>query len=223
MLISIANILDAGGVEDTRALAQQTAWIDGSATAGRTAKQVKHNLQADLSSRSGAKLRKQLEDAILSHPVLKAAALPNRLVRLMISKTEAGGGYGMHVDNPYMATRDGPVRTDLSFTLFLSDPTAYDGGELMIEQAGQTQTIKPPAGDLVLYPSPSLHQVNQVTAGVRYVCVGWIESQVKQADDRAMLFDLQNLKASLAQHYDPQSIEMLTLSQVIANLIRRLS
>lgn len=221
MLISIANLLNADRLDEVHDLAKQVAWSDGASSAGKTAKQVKHNLQADLTTRSGTKLRNLLETAILDHPVFGAAALPNRLVRLLVSKTEAGGGYGMHIDNPFMATRDGQVRTDLSFTLFLSDPKAYEGGELVIEQAGQTHSIKPAAGDLILYPSTNLHQVNQVTDGTRLACVGWVESKIRLAEDRALLFDLQNLKASLGQHFDPQSIEMLTLSQVIANLMRR--
>ena len=118
---------------------------------------------------------------------------------------------------------DGKMRTDLSFTLFLSDPQAYEGGELQIEHAGQSMQLKPSAGDLVLYPSTSLHQVNQVTSGERLVCVGWIESRIKRADDREILFDLANLKSQLAQDYAPQSPAMLMAAKLLANLERRFS
>ena len=113
------------------------------------------------------------------------------------------------------------LRTDLSFTLFLSDPEDYDGGELSIEHVGLTQRLKPLAGDLVLYPSTSLHEVRPVTRGTRFACVGWIESAVRAPEDREILFELENLRASLSGRLDPQSLDMLTLSKALANLKRR--
>ena len=184
---------------------------------------MKHNAQADLSSRTGSKLRKMLKAAISGHPVLRAAAQPKRFSKLLVSRTETGGGYGLHVDNAFMGDGADRIRTDLSFTLFLSDPDTYAGGELSTEHAGLTQALKPPAGDLVLYPSTSLHEVKPVTSGTRLACVGWIESHVRSAEDREILFDLENLRASLAQRHDPQSPEMLTLAKTISNLLRRIS
>ena len=115
------------------------------------------------------------------------------------------------------------VRTDISFTLFLSDPDTYKGGELVIEHAGATQSLKLKVGDMVIYPSTSLHQVAPVREGERVVCVGWVESLIARPDDRETLFDLTNLKATLGETHDPQSPQMLTLSKAIANLIRRFS
>ena len=221
MLISITDVLDAEQQILVRGLMESVTWIDGAATAGRVAKQVKHNLQADLDQGVGPKVAQTLKQAITSNPVLKAAAQPAKFSKLLVSKTERGGGYGMHIDNAFMGAGESVLRTDLSFTLFLSDPDTYQGGDLVIEHAGQTQVLKPQAGDLVLYPSTSLHQVAEVTSGIRVVCVGWIESRVRRAEDRETPFDLINLKTALASTHGDQSVEMLTLSKVIANLKRR--
>ncbi|MCI4644715.1 MAG: Fe2+-dependent dioxygenase [Hyphomonadaceae bacterium] len=221
MSLLIAEVLDAEELREARELTATLAWRDGAKTAGATARAVKRNLQADLSSRTGAKLRDMLDEAIASHPVLRAAAQPKRFSNLLVSKTEAGGGYGLHVDNAFMGRGEARLRTDLSFTLFLSAPETYSGGELMVELAGMQQSFKPAAGDLVLYPSTSLHQVMPVTEGVRLVCVGWIESAVPDAAARDILFDLENLRASLAMRHEAQSPEMLTLAKAISNLLRR--
>ena len=223
MLITIANLLDLAVLQQVRELLPTLRWKDGAETAGATAREVKQNLQADLTSRTGVKIRDIVTSSIEAHPVLQAAAQPARFSKLILSKTEQGGGYGLHVDNAFMPIGDDKLRTDLSFTLFLSEPAEYVAGELQIEYAGQSMRLKPNAGDLVLYPSPSLHQVNAVSSGTRLVCVGWIESRIRRADDRETLFDLINLKAELDAHHDAQSAELLVLSKTIANLLRRFS
>lgn len=218
MLITIAGVLDTKALEAVEDLIATLRWSDGAKTAGATAREVKHNLQADLGSRTGAKLRDVLRSAIDQHPVFQAAAQPARSSNLLVSKTEPGGGYGLHVDNAYMPLKDGKIRADLSFTLFLSDPDTYQGGELQIEHAGQSVIVKPQAGDLVLYPSTSLHQVNEVKAGTRLACVGWIESRVRSEAQREILFDLENLHAS---KNGVDGIEAITLGKIIANLKRQ--
>lgn len=221
MLLAISEVLRAETLMEARSLLSAVAWRDGAETAGATAKAVKRNLQADLSSRTGAALRDTLQTAIESNAVVRLAALPNRFTKLIVSKTTVGGGYGLHVDNAFMGADR--LRTDLSFTLFLSDPNEYDGGELMIEQAGYSQSLKLPAGDLVLYPSTSLHEVRPVTRGERLVAVGWIESCVADTANREILFDLENLRMGLAKSFEPQSPEMLLLAKTIANLSRKFS
>lgn len=223
MLLTLSGVLSADQLAEARRLAEGLGWRDGAETAGPTARAVKRNLQADLTTRSGAKLRDLLTAAVQSHPVLTAAAQPKRFSPVLVSKTGPGGGYGTHIDNPWMGSGETRVRTDLSFTLFLSDPTDYEGGVLEIETAGFTQSLKLAAGDLVLYPSSRLHRVSDVTRGERLVCVGWIESLVPEESAREILFDLENLRATLASHYGPQSLEMLTLQKTIANLLRRFS
>lgn len=220
-MLPIAQVLDQEKLAEAEELIKLLNWHDGTTTAGKTARQVKRNHQADLSSRSGAKLRTLLETAIKQHAVLKAVAQPRQFSKLLLSRTEAGGGYGMHVDNAYMPNGETQLRTDLSFTLFLSPPNTYEGGELEIETGGQTFSIKLKPGDLILYPSSSLHRVKDVQSGSRLVCVGWIESRIQRPDDRDLLLDVINLKTEMAKQYDSQSPEMLKVSKILANLKRR--
>ena len=220
-MITISNIFDADALAGLLEQSEKLVWRDGAATAGATAQRVKRNQQADLSSRAGAALRAQVETALRAHPVVQAAAWPKRISKLLLSRMEAGDGYGLHVDNPLMGSGDQRLRTDLSFTLFLSDPQDYQGGELVVDLMGETRAIKGQAGDVVLYASTSLHQVAPVTAGSRLVCVGWIESLVRDAAQRDILFDLENLRAELAKSLPPEAPELMVLSKSIANLLRQ--
>ncbi|KCZ53979.1 hypothetical protein HY29_02610 [Hyphomonas beringensis] len=221
MLLTLSGILNASDLEDTRDLIATLGWRDGAETAGGMARAVKRNQQADLTSRTGKQLREQLKDKIERHPVLRAATQPRRFSKQMISKTENGGGYGFHVDNAFMGAGDSRIRTDMSYTLFLSEPDTYEGGELQVELAGMTQSVKLPAGDMVLYPSTSLHRVAPVTSGTRLVCIGWIESSVRDEAVREVLFDLENLRSGMAKKMDLQSPELLVLSKTISNLLRQ--
>lgn len=220
MLITISEVLSAAEIATLRDEARGLQWRDGGETAGEAARRVKRNEQADLSSRAGTKIRDRLMERISAHPVLLAAARPKRLSRPLLSRAGEGGGYGLHVDNAMMGQGDNTIRSDISYTLFLSDPEDYDGGELVIEHPGATQALKPQAGDLILYPSTSLHAVNQVRSGVRLAAVGWIQSRIRDGAQRELLFDLENLRAELAKAHTPDSAEMLTLSKTIANLMR---
>ncbi len=220
MLITISQVLSSDEIAGLREQALGLRWRDGAETAGGAARRVKRNEQADLSSRAGAKIRDLLTERISGHPVLLAAARPKRLSRPLLSRTGEGGGYGLHVDNALMGQGDNTIRSDLSYTLFLSGPEDYEGGELVIEHPGATQALKPPAGDLVLYPSTSLHRVNQVRGGVRLAAVGWIQSRIRDGAQRELLFDLENLRAELARAHAADSAEMLTLSKTLSNLMR---
>jgi PKHD-type hydroxylase len=220
MMITLSSVLTPGQVQKVTHLASGLTWHDGTHTAGAAARQVKRNEQADLSGATGTFIKKLLQEAVETHPVLRAAAQPRRFSPLMISRASNGGGYGRHIDNAFMGSGDRRLRTDLSFTLFLSDPSTYEGGELAVETAAGEHLAKPEAGDLVLYPSTTLHEVRPVTSGERIVCVGWIESAVRDAAAREILFDLENLRATLAQQHTAQSPEMLTLSKTISNLLR---
>ena len=220
MLLVINAIDDA---EHLAALAERIAlldWRDGRETAGAVAREVKRNLQAAMDSTAGRRLADELLPLIAENPVLKAAAQPRRFSPLIISKTADGGHYGPHVDNALMGKGAGRVRTDLSFTLFLTPPDQYEGGELVVHTAGMTQEVKGEAGHLVLYPSGSIHEVRPVTLGERIVCIGWIESMIADGMRREMLFDLENLRSSLRRQLPSQSAELLTLDKTIANLLR---
>jgi PKHD-type hydroxylase len=195
-------------------------WRDGRETAGSVAREVKRNEQGAMDSAAGRALQDELSRLVADNTVIKAAAQPRRFSRIIISKTGVGGQYGAHVDNALMGRGGQRLRTDLSFTLFLTPPDEYDGGELVVHAAGMTQELKGEAGYLVLYPSGSIHEVKPVTRGTRIVCIGWIESLVADGGQREMLFDLENLRTALRQQLPSQSAELLTLDKTIANLLR---
>ncbi|MGE0183271.1 MAG: Fe2+-dependent dioxygenase [Parvularculaceae bacterium] len=194
MLLQIENVIDRAVVEAAlEAAAAPGFWTDGRATAKGRARAVKSNEQA-LGGGPAKGVLEMLARSILDHETVQSAAQPAALARIMLNRYGEGMEYGAHVDAPYV---DG-VRTDLSFTLFLTDPADYDGGDLVIDSAGAEDFVKLPAGSLVLYPSTSLHRVTKVTRGARIACVGWIKSRVRSAEQRALLFDLDRIGADLA-------------------------
>jgi PKHD-type hydroxylase len=220
MILVINALDDAAHLAALQERIGMLEWRDGRETAGAVAREVKRNLQAAMESAPGRALQDELARLIEDNSVIKAAAQPRRFSPLLISKTGVGGQYGAHVDNAMMGKGAQRLRTDLSFTMFLTPPGEYEGGELVIHAAGMTQEMKGEAGYLVLYPSGSIHEVKPVTRGERIVCVGWIESLVADAGQREMLFDLENLRAALRQKLPAQSAELLTLDKTIANLLR---
>lgn len=220
-MILVINALE--DADHRAAIAERIAmleWRDGRETAGSVARQVKRNEQAAMNSPAGRALQDELSDLISDNVVVKAAAQPRRFSPVIISRTGVGGKYGAHVDNALMGRGAQRLRTDLSFTLFLTPPGEYEGGELVIHAAGMTQELKGEAGNLVLYPSGSIHEVKPVTKGTRIVCIGWIESTVADPAQREMLFDLENLRTALRQQLPAHSAELLTLDKTIANLLR---
>jgi PKHD-type hydroxylase len=220
MILVINALDDAAHLAALRERIGMLEWRDGRETAGAVAREVKRNLQAAMESAPGRALQDELARLIEDNSVIKAAAQPRRFSPLLISKTGVGGQYGAHVDNAMMGKGAQRLRTDLSFTLFLTPPGEYEGGELVIHAAGMTQELKGEAGYLVLYTSGSIHEVKPVTRGERIACVGWIESLVADAGQREMLFDLENLRTALRQKLPAQSTELLTLDKTIANLLR---
>lgn len=189
MSIYIDTLLDEHlltAVQDS--LVDESLFSDGKSTAGRTARQVKTNQQANDDASEVAAAQKLIEKSLLAHPVINKAIYPDRLAKIMFSRYEAGMNYGEHVDNAIINN----VRTDIAFTLFLSDPSSYDGGELEIIKTDGHDSIKLPAGSLYLYSADSIHQVKPVTSGVRLAAVGWVQSKVRLTQHRQILFDLHN-------------------------------
>jgi len=219
MFLTLGNVLDGAALEKAHARIAGLNWRDGAVTAGTTAKQVKRNEQADLSSGEGKALAADLLEHIMAHPVVKAYARPAKVSPLLISRTGANGGYGAHVDNAIMGRGQNRLRTDLSFTLFLSDPETYKGGELSLDLSSGVQTVKLNAGDMVIYPSGFIHEVTPVTKGERLVAVGWMQSQIRNVANRQTLFDLEQVRTTLRTK-SPGSPELLTLDKVISNLLR---
>jgi PKHD-type hydroxylase len=219
-MIVIDGVLSPDVLAEVLPALRELRWEDGKKTAGATARRVKHNQQADLTSRTGSKVRDVLLATVTRHPVVEAYARPLKFAPPLISCTGPGDTYGLHIDNPVMGKGEARLRTDLSFTLFLSEPDTYEGGELEIETVFKTESIKLPAGSMIIYPSTELHRVAPVVSGERFVFVGWIQSAIQDAAQRAILFDVTNLKAGLARSFQPGSPELLSLSKIESNLIR---
>jgi len=192
MLVQIPQLLSADEVREARALLEGADWEDGRATAGHRAASVKRNLQLPLDHPVARTLAQRIVDRLARTPLFIAAALPLRILPPRFNRYEGGGTYGNHVDNaifPFPGTAE-RVRTDISTTLFLSDPSDYDGGDLVIEDMFGTHSIKLPAGDAVVYPGSSLHRVEPVTRGVRFASFFWTQSLVRSNEQRRILFDL---------------------------------
>lgn len=215
MLICIGSILNTEAVAAARAALGGGRFVDGRSTAGWHARGVKDNLQADPADARLAALRSDLAQAIAGNELFQMAVRPRRMVPLLLSRYEPGMRYGSHVDDALM----GDVRTDVSFTLFLSDPDTYEGGELVIEGSGGEQAFKLPAGSLVAYPSTSLHRVAEVSAGTRLVAVGWAQSLIREPDRRELLFELDTARRTLFRQHG-KTPEFDLVSRSVTNLLR---
>lgn len=223
MLIPIDNVLSMDEVRDCRERLDAGRWQDGRATAGTVARHVKRNEQLDAADPLAVELGEAILRRLGQTPLFISAALPAKIYPPKFNRYAGGGTYGAHVDSAVMQVpgTQVSVRSDLSATLFLAEPDEYDGGELEIEGPFGIQAVKLAAGDMVLYPSSSLHRVTPVTRGARVASFFWIESMVRDDGARTLLFDLdqtiQGLQASLAAD-DPQ---LLRLTGIYHNLLRR--
>ncbi len=188
----------------------------GARTAGRTAKSRKQNLQALNAKPEVARVLQQVREDLAKHSVFNSFAVPAKLGRLMVSRYEPGMHYGTHFDDAFI---DG-IRTDLSVTLFLSEPDSYAGGELELTTPSGSQAIKLPPGCAIVYPSDHLHAVLPVTQGVRLAVVGWVQSRIRSAEQRQLLFDLANATQALTGEDANNSDALTRLKFVRNNLLR---
>ncbi len=224
MLIKIPQLLLPEQVQECRQLLESAEWVDGSVTAGHLALNAKHNLQLPEDSDTA----RQIGDFILSRLAQSqefiAAALPNKIYPPMFNCYQDGGQFGNHVDNTIRKVPGTPIkiRTDVSMTLFLSGPDEYEGGELVIEDTYGMQEVKFDAGDMVLYPSTSVHRVKPVTKGRRLASFFWLQSLVRSSQQRRMLYDLDKSIQALSQS-DQYSDEVVRLTGVYHNLLREWS
>jgi len=221
MMLHVPDVLTPAQVRELRAALDAAEWVDGRQTVGGQGAQVKRNRQLPEHSPVGRELGKTVLAALARSPLFFSAALPLRLVPPLFNRYEGGEHYGLHVDG---AVRSLPatgetLRTDLSCTLFLSDPDAYEGGELEVLDTYGTHEVKLPAGDLILYPSASLHRVQPVTRGTRVCSFFWLQSMVRDNHQRSMLFELdqtlQKLRARVGE-----SEESVALTGHYHNLLR---
>lgn len=226
MLVCIPGILDREALAAVRSRLEAAgdAWVDGRVTAGHQGAPVKFNQQIDEGSQVAFECQSIVASALERHPTFISAALPNLLYPPMFNRYGEGMRFGLHVDGGVrIDPRTGrKLRTDLSATIFLSEADSYDGGELQMEDTHGMQTVKLAAGDMVLYPPTSLHQVTPITRGVRLACFFWVQSLVRDAGDRALLFDMDNAIQRLNQSGADESARR-TLTGTYHNLLRKWS
>ena len=192
-------------------------FVDGKVTASGAAASVKHNLQLKRPDKEPLPLDRLIISAISSHELMQAYAMPKTFAAPIFAKYVPGMKYGAHVDSAVFVS-DQPLRTDLSMTLFLSDPDSYEGGELVIDSDSGPQSFKLPAGDLIVYPTFALHQVAEVTRGERIVAVSWCQSMVRDPQMRRVLFDLKAVAESLND--EPNSQVAMLMNKSFNNLLR---
>lgn len=220
MFLVLGQVLNTERLERVKELAKDLEFRDGKVTAGWHARQVKENRQAAPSA-ALRQVQRLLTDALQAHEVFRAAALPLRIVPPLLSRYGPRAHYGAHVDDALMLS-DPPVRSDLSLTVFLNAPESYDGGELVAVNAGGEDAIKLPAGDAVLYPSTTLHRVEPVVRGERCVAVSWVQSLVRDAAVREILFDLDRARRQVFEREGKSPLFDL-LAKSHANLLRRVA
>ena len=224
MMLHVPQVLTAEQVRHIRERLDATDWIDGRATVGPQGAQVKQNRQLPETSPLGRDLGQIILKALAAHPLFVSAALPLRTVPPLFNRYEGGEHYGLHIDGAMRAVpgEAAPLRTDVSSTLFLCEPEAYDGGELVVVDTYGTHEVKLPAGDLILYPSTSLHQVMPVTRGARTCAFFWTQSMVRDDAQRGMLFELDQNIQRLRQKIGDCD-EVVALTGHYHNLVRRWS
>ncbi len=214
MILHIAQVLDRADLDALTEVAAAAEFADGRATAGSAAQQVKYNEQAEPEHVTGA--LRLVEQRLQASELFSQAARPSAFVRLLLSRYGPGMAYGSHVDEAVIAEQ----RTDLSFTLFLTEPASYDGGELVMEDSSGERAWKLPAGDLLLYPSTYVHRVNEVRAGERLAVVGWVTSRVRDPHHRELLFELDTaVRTEWRARGD--SDQLARLNRVRNNLLRQ--
>jgi len=223
MMIAIPDVLDTTTLARVRRLIDSAEWIDGNVTSGRQSALAKRNTQLPEDSAEAREAGAIILDALGRTPLFIAAALPLKVFPPLFSRYGAGDGFDTHIDNAVRIQRnsDFRLRSDLSATLFLSEPEACQGGELVIEDAFGAQSVKLPAGHMILYPASSLHRVEPVTGGQRLASFFWIQSMVRDDGARRILFDLDSAVQAVATDLGQADPTVIRLTGVYHNLLRR--
>lgn len=223
MMLAIPGVLDARLLAHVRELVNGADWIDGNATSGHQSALAKQNRQLPEDSQAARDAGNIILDALGASPLFIAAALPLKVFPPLFNRYGVGDRFDTHVDNAIRIQRgtDFRIRSDLSATLFLSDPADYDGGELVVEDAFGTHGVKLAAGDMVLYPASSLHHVTAITRGVRLCSFFWTQSMVRDDSARHILFDLDSSIQAVASDRGQDDPAIIRLTGVYHNLLRR--
>jgi PKHD-type hydroxylase len=222
MLVCIPDILGKADVAEFRHVMDTADWEDGRSTAGSQSAMVKRNEQLPPNSPVARKLGERIITALMANTTFISAAVPLHIFPPLFNRYCGGHHFGEHVDNAIRGDKltGLRIRTDLSMTLFLSEPEEYDGGELIVEDQYGTQEVKLPAGHMVLYPATSLHMVTPVTRGARVSSFFWLQSMIKDAHARSMIFDLDNSIQDLVDRLGRNDTQVRKLTNVYHNLIR---
>ncbi len=222
MLLHIPGVFDRDEVARIREALEQTDWADGKITAGFQSAKAKHNLQLPEAHPLAREIGAALLERLWRNPLFMSAALPHKIFPPLFNCYREGGNFDFHIDNAVRQPPGGAerVRTDISSTLFFSDPDDYDGGELEIQDTFGTRQIKLPAGDLLIYPATSLHKVNAVTRGARYASFFWTQSLVREDSQRALLFEMDTAIQQLTLDV-PDHPSLIQLTGTYHNLLRR--
>lgn len=222
MLLHVPEVLTLDQVAQVRKVLDGTDWVDGRVTAGAQSARAKQNMQVPEDAPAAREMGDLIMAALQRSPLFMSAALPLKVYPPMFNRYGGGHSFGNHVDNAIRQVPGSPhrIRTDLSATLFLADPGTYDGGELIVDDTYGAHSVKLPAGDLVLYPSTSLHRVTAVTRGERVASFFWIQSLVRDDGQRTLLFDMDSAIQQLAADA-PDHPSTVQLTGVYHNLLRR--
>jgi PKHD-type hydroxylase len=218
MLLRIPAVLDAEQLQTVRQLLAQAPFVDGKLSAGLAARRVKRNEEVAQNADQLKQLNEIVMGGLVSNCVYRSGALPSRVAAPYYARYTSAMGYGDHVDDPVMGP--GPrYRSDIAITIFLSDPQSYDGGELVIRTSFGDREIKLAAGDAIMYPASSLHRVAEVTRGERLVAVTWVQSLVRDAAKRELLYELNLAREKLLQNL-PEAEETARVNTAYVNLVR---
>lgn len=221
MLLTLNGVLDPDELREARALLADAAWEDGRATAGAQAVTVKNNQQLAQDGETARTLRALVLRGLERHATFFSAALPKNVFPPMFNRyAGAANTYGNHVDAAIRYAPAGRVRTDLSCTLFLADPEEYDGGDLVIDSAAGERRVRLPAGDMVLYPSTSVHRVEPVTRGARVASFFWVQSMVRSDEQRSLLFEMDRALMHLRSTVGEMDPGVVALTGTYHNLLR---
>ena len=222
MMLHIPEVLTKAEVADLRRLIDAGDWVDGNVTSGTQSALAKRNEQLPEASPEGRAAGERILDALSRNPLFVTAALPQTVFPPLFNRYGGGQTFGLHVDNAVRQSRDGAVRirSDLSATLFLTEPDDYDGGELLVEDTYGVHEVKLPAGDMILYPASSLHQVSAVTRGARVSSFFWIQSMVREDAQRSLLFQMDIAIQQLAGKVGAGAPELVSLTGAYHNLLR---
>lgn len=222
MMLHIPEVLTKAQAAELRAAIDAAEWVDGNATSGAQSALAKRNEQLPEGSEAARFAGEKILDALSRSPLFVTAALPQTVFPPLFNRYGGGQTFGTHIDNSIRQSRDGSVRirSDLSATLFLTEPEDYDGGELLVEDTYGVHEVKLPAGDLILYPASSLHQVTPVTRGTRTSSFFWIQSMIRDDARRALLFQMDIAIQQLSLKVGAGAPELISLTGTYHNLLR---